>query len=238
MPDEASEERHFLLLKEHLELGEDVFVEKSESPDFLFRNSGRIIGVEHTEIFLDKEYPLQAIESVEDKILSFAEKYADRNEYIPARTKILFGDVRGIKAKQREVLAANIADYVQEHLLASKKNDFEQIRLESSFKEVKAIYATVMPRGFENHYFAPRAGWVKPDATKELSDSILRKSKKLESCRSKCDEAWLLIVADGRNPSSLLGKGGGVQPVKSLHGFDRVFFMFYITKYVQEVNIL
>lgn len=238
MPNFSMEDKHFELLREYI--GYDKFenIEKSESPDFLFDYNGRRIGVEHTELFLDKEYPLQAKESVEDDIAKLAEEYSNQKGYFPSRTKILFGDIKGLNKSQRKEVAQNLSDYVQFERLASSKEAFHQMELHPRARQVNTIYSTLMPKDLENHYFAVRAGWVKINATKEAADALVRKSKKISAYRKKCNEVWLLVVADGRNPSSLLGKNEGVDPLATLHGFDRAFFMFHIDQYVQELHKL
>jgi hypothetical protein len=235
MPDKYAEQKHFELLSNHLGFEKDWKVYRPDPPDFLVHHPEKIIGIEHTKLFLEKEYPLQAKESIEDDISNISEKYADKNGFIPARTQLLFGDIKGLNKSERRNVAHSVAEEVQLNLTSSSLKQFEQIRFIPQTREVRTVYATVMPDGFENHYFAVRAGWVKRDATEEVYTAIKKKSEKLASYKAKCDETWLLIVAEGRNPSSLLGKGEGVKIIPSLHGFARVFFMFYITKYVQEV---
>ena len=235
MPDIDAELRHFDLLSKHVGFQSSWKVTRPDPPDFLVHHPEKIIGVEHTKVFLEKDYPLQAKESIEDDISNMAEEYANKNGFIPARTKLLFGDVKGLNKSERTRLAHSISRQVQSELILSSSKQFEQTRFDPNLKEVRAICATVMPPGFENHYFASRAGWVKPDASNEVYAVIQKKSKKLANYQTQCDEAWLLVVAEGRNPSSLLGKGKGVQIMPSLHGFTRVFFMFFITQFVQEV---
>ena len=93
-----------------------------------------------------------------------------------------------------------------------------------------------MPTGFRNDYFAVRAGWVKKDATEEVYSALQKKASKINKYSIKCDEIWLLTVADGSNPSSFLGRDENVKAMPSLHGFNKVYFMFYQSKIVKEVE--
>ena len=237
MPNINREQRHLSAFRELIDLDNDIAVKKHETPDFLFQIDGKLIGVEHTEVYLDKEYPLQAKESVEDDIADKAQSYADSKGYIPTRTKILFRNVRGLKQKQRKNIASNLADFVQFNILQSSKEPFTQLRLELDSPVISSVYPTVMPKDFKNHYFTARAGWVKADASEEISKAVRVKSKKVNSYLSKCDEVWLLIVADGFNPSSLLGEGGNICPLESLAGFKKVYFMSYAAKILLEVPV-
>ncbi len=236
MPSILKEERHTYLLKQHLGFGNNTKLIKSESPDFILRTDNKIIGIEHTELFLERQYPLQAKESIEDAVSSVAQSYADSVEYIPARAKILYGNTQGLKKKQRAKLARKIADHVQVNLLQSDKQAFTQVRLTPDINEVNTIYATIMPEGFKNHYFATRAGWVKRDATDEVYSALQKKAPRVGHYLTKCDEIWLLTVADGSNPSSLLGRDEGVNNIPSLHGFNKVYFMYYQDKVIYEVK--
>ncbi len=237
MPDFNREDKHFELFRKYISPVNLGNIQKSESPDFLFDYKGKKVGLEHTEIFLEKDYPLQAKENVEDDIAKLATEYADKKGYFPSRTKILFGDIKGLSKSQRTEVAHKLADYVQFERLASSKDPFHQLELHPNVKQVRSVYATLMPDGFENHYFPVRAGWVKTDATEEAANALIKKSKKVDAYKKKCDEVWLLIVADGRNPSSLLGKYNGVASMPSLYGFEKVFFMFHIGDYVQEISV-
>ncbi|GLQ29953.1 hypothetical protein [Litoribrevibacter albus] len=236
MPNLSKEDRHFALFRESLDLDNKIEWTKSESPDFLFPLDGKLVGLEHSELFLERDYPLQATESIEDDILKFAQVYANSKQYFNTRTKVIFGNVKGLREKQRELLAKKIADTVQSKWLSSHREEYKQLRFNMPIEEVKSIYTTFIPPNIGCHFVAARAGWVKPTATEEAYKAIESKSKKLKKYRKNCDEVWLLLVADGTNPSSLLGKTDGIELVKSLHGFDKVYFMFYITKYVQEIK--
>lgn len=236
MPDSEAEKRHFDLLRKHVRIPASYRVYRPDPPDFLVHFSNKIIGIEHTKVFLEKEYPLQAQESIEDDISNIAEQYADANGFIPTRTKILFGATKGLKKSERAIVAHAAADLVQSEILLSNPKPYEQIQINTHMNEIGTIYSTVMPKDFENHYFAARAGWVKRDATTEVYSAVKHKSKKLPNYKKDSDETWLLVVAEGTNPSSLLGKTEGVKPIHSLHGFNRVFFMFYASGFVQEVE--
>lgn len=238
MPNINKEQRHLSVFMKLIDLDNDIVVKKSETPDFLFQIDGKLIGVEHTELYLDKDYPLQAKESIEDDIAEKAQSYADYNGYIPTRTKIQFHNVRGLKEKQRKNIASKLADFVHFNILQSNKKPFTQLRLEPDIPVVSSVYATVMPKDFKkNHYFTARAGWVKEDASEEIAKAVRIKSKKVSSYLSKCDEVWLLIVADGFKPSSLLGEGGNICPIESLAGFKKVYFMSYAAKTLLEVPV-
>jgi len=235
MPNIKREQRHLSVFRELIEFDNDIAIQKHEAPDFIFQINGQLIGVEHTEVYLDKDYPMQAEESVEDDIAQRAQAYADFKNYVPTRTKILFRNVRGIKQKQRKMIASDLADFVQFNMLKSSKKPFTQIRLEPDNPAVSAVHVTVMPKDFENHYFIPRAGWMKNDASEEIAKAVKAKSKKVTGYLKKCDEVWLLIVADGFNPSSFLGGDGDICPIESLAGFKKVYFMSYATKVLREV---
>ena len=136
MPDFRIEDKHFELFRGYLGADKFVNIEKSESPDFLFEYDSKKVGLEHTEIFLHKDYPMQANENVEDDIASLAEEYADEKGYFPSRTKILFGDVKGLNKKQRKDVAQNLADYIQLERLGSSKEAFHQLELHPNVKQI------------------------------------------------------------------------------------------------------
>lgn len=229
---------HFSAFIKLIDLDNDIAVKKGEAPDFIFQIDGKLIGVEHTELYLNEDYPLQEKESVENDIAGKAQAYADYKGYIPTRTNIQFNNVRGLKQKQRILIASKLADFVQFNMLQSSKKPFTQLRLELNTPVVSRICTTVMPKDVKkNHYCIDRSGWVKADASEEIAKAVRDKSIKVNTYLSKCDEVWLLIVADGFNPSSLLGEGDRICPLESLVGFKKVYFMSYATKILREVQV-
>lgn len=235
MPNLLREEKHFSLFQKIFGFEKQGYIWRSESPDFVVTKEGRVIGIEHTEIFIEKNYPLQALESIEDDICMFATKYADESGYVPTITKILFGDIKGLKQTERFNLAKKITDYVQLCVSNTNNDAFTQLKLDPKLKTIKDIFVTIAPRGFNNHYKSVRTGWGKVDPSSEIYSAVKKKAQKLNLYSSRCEEIWLLIVADGYKPSSFLGRDSKVPLIPSLHGFDRVFFMFYLSKQVQEI---
>ncbi|MEX1199235.1 MAG: hypothetical protein WEB02_00455 [Methylophaga sp.] len=235
MPNLSREEKHFSFFKEHFEFGNKENIVRSESPDFLVKLNGNIIGIEHTEIFIEKNYPLQACESIQDDICKLATQYAHEKSYVPTLTKVNFGNIQGLKQQERIDLAKEIADFVQKNVLLTNCIKFMQLKLDPEIRTIRNIFVTIAPEEFKNHYQPVRVGWGKVNATAEIYRSIKKKAQKLNSYSSRCDEIWLLVAADGYKPSSFLGRDSNVEPLPSLHGFNRVYFMFYLSKQLQEV---
>jgi hypothetical protein len=79
----------------------------------------------------------------------------------------------------------------------------------------------------ENHWVSTRVGWVPQLNMPDLGRRIAEQESRLAAYRSRCNEVWLLIVADGRAPSSFGEFAEAVRRQEFHSAFDRLFFFRY-----------
>lgn len=175
-------------------------VENSEAPDFfLHYAAGRKVGLEVTELYQSASndgYLPQEQESLRHRVVCEAQKMfeAQDPETAPLHVSVHFSSAHPLAKKGTKELAKAVADSVRRNALPSEGSC---ILTDDIPEEVYAlnIYRT---EG------TPRTAWTVPGGqyvpileSADLIEVIQKKSKLLAAYRQRCDEVWLLIVADG-----------------------------------------
>lgn len=176
-------------------------VTHDDSPDFLVDFSDRIVGVEIMRLFRPES--ARAIESTQERILEEAcRKAQDRN--LPAAHVTLFFNLR------RPLHAAarcRIADAVVGVVAAGMPPTGESVALEGAPDqphEVDLIAVNRVHCGPRGRWTWLEAGTIDGNAICVVQKAITQKSERLSSYLERCDECWLLLVADSFRTSGRL----------------------------------
>jgi len=235
MPDVLLEEAHLECFLE-LMYGRDSTpaYSKQESPDFLLHHQGQTIGIEHTQIFKSKDNADRAEESLEDDL---ARRLAARLPIngINIQASIDFNIEPHMQLEEREALVEQIYQAISERVILEgvKEVELYEFALEDERIERVVCFATL--RAVPNTVNPIREGWVKSSAIIEIEQAIDKKLSKVARYRSQCDEIWLLVVADGRVPSSYFAHQGECIAINSDLGFDRVYFLNAFQRSITKV---
>lgn len=210
--------------------------EAGESPDFTFELSGKKIGVEHTQVFLEgsKDASLVAIESIGEDV---ARRVQLKGMVLPFNfnATLLFNFRETIKEKERERLATYIFESIEDVTCDKELSELEIFEVRPNDPHITSIRFAATMQELTTRVTVARAGWVKSTIHEEVTEAILKKSSKVEEYRKRCDDIWLLIVANGHEPSSLFDKQPSVLNLMCKSEFDKVYYLDFFDKELTEI---
>lgn len=202
-------------------------IEQSENPDFLIYTSQGILGIEHTELFQeDGKRTQQAQESIEDRLLQLAEEEYNKIESTPVQVNWGFHQRFVLPNSERQIFAKKLAELVAFNITKHTERAFSLEQGEESLPEgVSHISFLRQDYKRKTNWFVLRAGWSRDDTVERIQAVIYKKNQRYKDYRKRCSKAWLLIVADGFNPSSFFEVNEDIENHTFLASFDKVFFL-------------
>jgi len=210
-----------------------------ESPDYLLRRGGRMLGIEITELCVpSSRMPKRQIESIEGAITSMAHRIAVQRK-LPPITVSLFFNVHGrMRKPEQKRVAEGVVSAVAELIPppgGSTRLEFP-FSSKSQPREVDLILVSNHERYYKHVWRPIKASWVLQDCVELFQASIIDKSRKYASYRSKCDECWLVLGAEGTKPSSAIRPNEASLAHTYRSAFDRVFFVRLENQQVISLN--
>ena len=238
------ERKHFDLFRKVCDCIPDGVIEESDPLDFLIHSDKSILGIEHTEYFEKNKSGFafsKKDESLQDRVSKGLGPYCNYIELPPTILNISWKPKEPLTNSGVKPLIYNIAKLISINMpeegkiifLSSrnfKGNEFpsELIGI-SIYRSVKINSTSVS---------TTRGTWENIIKTDELKNIIVEKEKKLPLYRDKCDEVWLLIVAEGLGPSSIIKLESRIYNYSFNSQFDRIFFFdLYNYNKVTELKI-
>lgn len=88
----------------------------------------------------------------------------------------------------------------------------------------------------ENFWVSGCGGFVPELAPADFYEIIGKKESKVSSYRQGCAQIWLLIVANGFEPSTHCRLAPEVEHFQFETAFDRVFFLHYFDGHIVELG--
>jgi hypothetical protein len=235
-PRKAEERRYLEELMHEYQAVPAAEVEESESPDFLIRIDGRIVGIEVTEYVRrgtgERQAPRggSSLRKIEDDGKRFAERAKDHfEEWYRTRLYVTFPWV-GVRLPKRSAevasLAAELAELVRGY---ESQFGFENCQVPSSAIAGSAL-ADYIGAPWIMRLNEGYSSWSTGMAGKttllreEVQAEINRKTPKMNAYLQQCDAVWLLIVASGHHPSSWATLSDDVTRHAYQFPFERVIF--------------
>lgn len=214
--------------------------EEREAPDFLIRLEGRLVGVEVAEIFIshDTSKPLQAQESISDRIVARARQRYDALGGTSAHVSICFGPGFDPRNLDHNATAECLASFVRGLQLGPwQRSDYRPEEIDSPLPDhIAFIHALGVPSPEMAHWAVARAGWAASLTGRALQERIEEKAKRLPVYQSVVPENWLLLVADRTRPSQLFDLDAELDSRAVTSPFSRAFFYGYPEKRVLELG--
>lgn len=243
------EEFHFALFREILtqKFGERLpSAPKSPNPDFILAHSGKILGVEHTTLRKRKlqtvnHTPQQQV-AFQDKIVKNARLQCEKWGIPPLRIKVWFRSTRHLKGgSDQQRVSQELASIVRDFAQKNKLNCFECFKPESAYSKIGIKPGTINGKLWLKSHRWSRVGGVCPKTSLisgDLQKSINKKNAKYHEYRGKCDQCWLLIVADKSNPAQAFDITYDDQVLTHRYEskYDRTFFMEVTERSLVELN--
>jgi len=223
-----TEARYIDVLKGILPAHCDGELYECESPDYLLCNGGRTLGIEVTELCVpSSRMPKRHIESIESAITGMAHRIAVQRKLPPTTVSLFFNIQKPMRNSEQMTVAEGVVSAVAE--LIPPPGGSTRLEFPFSSKnqppEVDLILVSRYERYYRQVWRPIKASWVVQDCVKLFQASITDKSEKYASYRSKCDECWLVLGAEGTKPSSAIRPNEASRTHIYQSAFDRIFFV-------------
>ena len=180
-----------------------------QKPDFRYRVSQWITGIEHTEIKSKKSVhektSLAELKGIQRQIVRQAKQLATKQGIPPIDVEVWFHDYfyrypnKGEKAVH--ALLTSITANLDKILETEHGGGSVEIEVPKPFVGISMIYAKSGKINgnvwLKDHRWKTiEPSWVMRGFLSELQDTISAKNQKIGNCLKNCNECWLLIVAD------------------------------------------
>jgi len=208
--------------------------ELQERPDFLIRYQGRIVGVEITELQIDRDRgpskgsALQKEFSLERSVVWRAQElyFAIKSRPINAMVYFRTGPGQSLQSVNRQDLAKAIVESLRQVYL----DPFAQCRLDPYSNPpipppVGFIYVRGLPSEITPRWQLAAPGWSKEFRSSDVESLLAEKNALIDQYRETVAENWLLIAADGRNPPGMFRAPEQNHADLPSSEFDRTFLL-------------
>ncbi len=238
-----TEVNHLLRFRQNLPDFPNGMICVGEAPDFLVNTGHSYIGIEHTQWFRESDNPggspMRARESAEDKVLRLASSRHEARELPPIWINVLW-------ALQNRPVATRVPE------LANELADLVELRLpeqggEVAIRHPHPAWGSLPPEvsylSIRRNKVSPKNIWVStrgsfiPTLTShDFQTRIEEKEGKITFYRQKCSQVWLLIVANGLEPSTFGELAPEIEEFSFKTSFARVFFLHHVDELVVELS--
>jgi hypothetical protein len=214
-----------------------------ETPDFFIMTpEGKKIGIEVTQVFKqdgDDVTAEQPNESTKERITEAAQAHAEQLGLPPAHVSLFFNpehlsllrrkgkpERRHLTKAEEQTVARNIAEFVgkntppdgasvnlEYHLGSGQPRQTDQIIISRYQSPVRHRWSYPEFKGIQHH------------AIERLEGAISAKTRVHNVCQSKCDECWLLVVAQSFRASATIHPDDQTLSHKYTSPFNRVYFV-------------
>jgi hypothetical protein len=202
----------------------------SESPDFLVLGNGRTIGIEVVG-YVSGQGKGGSRERLQEKlrkrVVDTARVIFERDHPIPLWVNVFFRPGLQLHGRSVDALATALAEAVAGGYpkQGAGRVDLGFDDLEESLWErgVLTVHIHRLDGLERNVWGSVEAGFIGWEI-EELAQALAPKESKVATYRTRCDEVWALIVAEGLYPSSIFSTDRLQNQSPLASGFDRVVF--------------
>lgn len=201
----------------------------TEVPDFLIEGQNSVVGIEITSIHRGNQpkfSKLQAVESMRHRVVQQAGKsYLAMGGPAIRCTVHMNGPL--IRQAEMGPLSHAIADFALRNLPGPESSveldDFSCLPLLASQLSAVSIYRTDILT--ETFFSAPGATWVPPLTRSDVASMLAQKEARYPAYRARCDEAWLVMVANYGTMSTWFDFPKDLGQLSVPTTFDRVYLL-------------
>lgn len=223
-------------------LGQDaeIITADSESPDFVLRYKGQMIGLEISRVYIsDGEGldTLQARESQGTKILFKAQRAYKEFGGLPVLVQVVFHPGYSLSKLPVNETAKALASLVKD--LRPGERSSREWRPEDTMNplpdEITYIRVLSVPNEDLAHWSVARGGWAASLTSERLQERIDEKSKRLPVYQQRNATNWLLLVVNSTNPSQLFKHPTNPDEIKVESPFSKTFLYLYPENQIYEL---
>ncbi len=222
----------------------DGKIEEAEQPDFLVHAGESILGIEHTEIFQpgpSDGTSLQAQDILGQRVVSKAKELYLQSNGQPLRVQVFFNEKVNISKKDIDRLAKVVLNLVETTpIVLGEPITLRRTKENAGYfpREVVMVHIYAHSNMNENSWRSSSAGRIPKLTPEYLQDKINHKELKLDHYKIKCEEIWLLIVADDFRIPSTVDLSELVLTHHYITRFNRVFFFWNSTRRYVELQVI
>lgn len=218
-------------------------LEDSEAPDFLVRlENGSTLGIEHVEWLRSADAgagsPLREQEMLQEKVVRKAIQAYERRGGPHVIVSLFWA---GLEPTRVEDLAVDLATAIAERAPRGPEEAFvavEDTGLPDSPlpPEINRLHIYRREDLDANHWNSVRADYTPLVGRQELQQLFAEKECKVARYRLTSHELWLVVVAEGRAPSSF-GDVDELRGTTFVSSFDRAFFVHLFNRTVFPLTL-
>lgn len=220
----------------------EVVDDSKEAPDILIRVDMDLVGVELSELFVERgapEGPLQAQETIARRILRKAQDLYRAAGGTHAHVLVHFSPSSDLRRLSRDETAAQLAAFVKSQALRP-----EELRRWIPGHASGALPAAItcinmlgVPEAGMAHWSAPGGAWVAPLTAEILQARVDEKASLLPKYRERVERNWLLLVSDGGRPSQFFDPPTAAVASLVSSPFTRTFYFGRFAEVVVELGV-
>jgi hypothetical protein len=227
MPDLELEQYHMAQLIKGMELKLDEPIEKSETPDYLLRINGIIIGVELTRFFLPPPIGAQPYQKLDSLINISVQKAKEKFRELGGPTLNVRVDLL-YRTPQDKKEAYNLGERIADLMIIEWQNiEINRRQVWRELPEIIGIKIRRSANGKGEHWYGQNIsrGFISSATIDNINEIINKKEPIVKVCREKCSEVWLAIVNDifRSGAKSDISKEAKENIYK--HSFDRLLWL-------------
>ena len=240
----AIEEAHFEAFRGLVPDFPDGKVLHEDGPDFRILMPGKIIGIEHSEVYKPFNHghpPEQAIESEIRDVIEMAMACAKSSGTLPVRVSLFFDYQQTRNKSERKEIARLISAFVCANIPPDENGIVEVMRGDANWDDrLQAVSQIQIDRLQVNthRWWSPLVASHEVIDIRQLQQEIRRKEDKITQYRDHCDECWLLMVADSfMKPSTAVDVTQAALEHCYIASFDRVYFLGSALRQLYQLKI-
>lgn len=221
----------------------------SQKPDFLFQCGESIIGIEHTEIKRIRSSQdissLAQLKGIHRGIVVKAGRLAAEQGLPPLNVKVNFHDhYYRFKQKEKDQAVQGLLDTVKKNLdkiMKMETGNSVKIEPPTPFVGISLVYmtpATANGKVWLDHHRweVMEPGFVSIEFIPELQASITKKNRINNEYLTRCDQCWLLVVADRTKADQKFEFTPEMQKHIYESEFEKTFYMEIAQRFLTELN--
>ncbi|MFZ3137818.1 MAG: hypothetical protein WA126_10565 [Thermodesulfovibrionales bacterium] len=207
-------------------------------PDFLYKSSDFIIGIEHTELNLPN---LTELKGTQRNIVHNAQKLAEDEALPPIEVRVGFNDYYTDYPRKGDRQAKAIFQTIKKHIKDIEQSQSLSLGSPKPFCGITRIDVTTGringKQCLNNHrWMIYEVGWVMRGFIEELQSAIQKKNRLIDEYRKNCDICWLLVAINRRKSDQKFEFTDEMSSHVYHSCFNKTFFMDVASNYFIELK--
>jgi hypothetical protein len=229
MADKSLERRYLSHALEILGMRPEGVIESSETPDFLLRLAGYVVGIEVTAFYFpepDLSQPQQARVSMQRIAVEQARRQFRAQGGPPLYVTMHFHSNRPLSKDRAYELGPLLARAVAlTPIPASIDQLWSRVDHRDLPPALHSISIAASVNTTDELWHPSISGWVAPVESAHIEGEIARKAKRLATIREKCASAWLLIVNDSFHGGAMCKLSAAARAFQFGSPFDKTLWL-------------